>query len=751
MTMTRVSTLRPYALVAAALLGSALVAAQAAELPPGFVEETLATNLDSVTAIAPVADGRILIAEQTGALRVWKAGKLLEPPMLKLHVTDYWERGLIGVTLHPDFPRTPHLFVLFVTDRPFVHHVLSRFTVSGDTAAPTSERVLLEGDDQAMLGGFQPGGHQGGPLRFGSDGKLYVVIGEQTAGEPSQRLDTLQGKILRLNPDGSIPTDNPFYAQATGKYRAIWSCGVRNAYGLATQPETGRFFFTDVGGSAFEEVNELVRGANYGWPYAEGFSTNAAFKNPLHAYPPTVGRSICGGTFYPKSPVKPLNRSTVEPAPASTVQRFNGLTFPTKWRGKFFFADFMNHWVKALDPDVPTNLLTFARGFNGPVAVEVAPDGSLLVLNRGTIWRDPTKFVPHSGSLVRVRYAGGRRLAAAPLRTAPAASRFQAALGLPARANELPRRLSAADWQRRLESSKGRPFWVNGLQWHRLVRERHEFHLPPDGFLALASGDEVSFPPGTVFVREFFVCPTGVSPPGDRRIETRLVVAGAPVGYGASYHWTTPEQAQLIEDGELLDAGMNQALNPVSNHWVQDRVLWWLPSLDEQLSFPITNPSYWLPVAVAEFNSMSSPRDDPNLIALFNREGLFRPRLTEAQLAALPSAARWLDDRATLEQRVRSYLHGNCAMCHQPGGAARAWFDARITAPLEQAGLIDGSLAAGDLGIAGARVIVRGDPERSVLYQRLKRTDFFRMPPVAYHDEASPILPVLAEWIRNLR
>src|SRR5206468_4618131 len=152
-----------------------------------------------------------------------------------------------------------------------------------------------------------------------------------------------------------------------------------------------RMFFTDVGGSAFEEVNELVPGANYGWPRAEGFSTNAAFKQPLHAYTPLIGQSIVGGAFVPRA-----------------------TTWPAKWRGKFLFADFMKHWVKALDPDAPTNVLSFARGLNGPVATELAPDGSLLVLNRGAIWRDPKRFVPNAGSLIRIRHTGEQRLAGAP-------------------------------------------------------------------------------------------------------------------------------------------------------------------------------------------------------------------------------------------------------------------------------------------------------------------------------------------------
>src|SRR5207253_413947 len=106
------------------------------------------------------------------------------------------------------------------------HHCISRFTERDNVAVADSEVVLLEGDDQTKLGGAQPAGHQGGHLHFGKDGKLYVGIGEQTAGAPSQKLDTFQGKILRIDADGSIPKDNPFFEKANGKYRAIWAIGL---------------------------------------------------------------------------------------------------------------------------------------------------------------------------------------------------------------------------------------------------------------------------------------------------------------------------------------------------------------------------------------------------------------------------------------------------------------------------------------------------------------------------------------------
>src|SRR5437868_15236711 len=121
------------------------------------------------------------------------------------------------------------------------------------------------------------------------------------------------------------------------------------------------------------------------------------------------------------------------------------------------------------------------------------------------------------------------------------------------------------------------------------------------------------------------------------------------------------------------------------------------------------------------------------------------------RIIALPRLAHWSDTGATLEARVRSYLDVHCAACHQPGGASRGAFDARIGTPLQSAGLIGNVPIAGDLGIAGAKILAPGSQDKSILYQRIKRINFFRMPPVQFHNERSPIVPVMEEWIRSLK
>lgn len=228
---------------------SAFAAAPPVRLPAGFVRTVVAEHLTGATTMAIAPDGRIFICEQTGTLRVVKNGKLLEKPFLTVKVDSSWERGLLGVAFDPAFDENHFLYANYISLVPYPHHVISRFTANGDVAIEGSEKILFEGDDQSKMPGKIKNGHQGGAIHFGPDGKLYIAIGEQTSDKPAQEMNTLLGKMLRLNPDGTIPQDNPFYASATGKYRAIWCLGLRNPFCFAFQPGTGRMFINDVGGA----------------------------------------------------------------------------------------------------------------------------------------------------------------------------------------------------------------------------------------------------------------------------------------------------------------------------------------------------------------------------------------------------------------------------------------------------------------------------------------------------------------------
>ncbi len=261
-----------------------------ADLPDGFSEKVVATGITGATALAVAPDGRVFVCEQTGALRVVKDDKLLDKPFVNLVVDSSWERGLIGVTLDPDFPKKPYVYLVYVAPKPYPHHVVSRFTANGDVADPKSEVVLLEGDDQTKLGGGVPNGHQGGALHFGKDGTLFIGIGEQTAGLRQPRNSIPSRASVFADQSGSARSRRTtrFLHPATGKYRAIWKRwawrNLRSLLCRASQARAGSSS-TTLGRARWEEIDEGIAGANYGWPHAEGFGRKPQVpKIPMHAY-----------------------------------------------------------------------------------------------------------------------------------------------------------------------------------------------------------------------------------------------------------------------------------------------------------------------------------------------------------------------------------------------------------------------------------------------------------------------------------
>jgi glucose/arabinose dehydrogenase len=368
--------------------------ARAATVPPGFTDSTVASGLASPTAMEIAPDGRIFVSQQAGALRVIKNGSLLATPFLSLAVNSSCERGLLGVAFDPAFASNRHLYVYYTTAAAPIHNRVSRFTASAanpDVVQAGSEVVLLD------LESLSATNHNGGALHFGADGKLYVAAGENAVGSNSQALTNLLGKILRIDADGTIPADNPFYATASGKNRAIWARGLRNPFTFAIQPGTGRMLINDVGQNTWEEIDLGVAGANYGWPTVEG-PTNCAsngFTCPLYSYDHSQGCAITGGAFYDPG------------APG----------FPSSYTGKYFFAEYCGNWIKYIDPDAPpatNNAPAFATGIASPVDLRVGADGSLYYLARG------------SGSVGRIQYTAGQP---------PAITQQPASLTVPAGAN----------------------------------------------------------------------------------------------------------------------------------------------------------------------------------------------------------------------------------------------------------------------------------------------------------------------------
>jgi glucose/arabinose dehydrogenase len=329
-----------------------------AALPAGFSETTLASGLMNPTSISIAPDGRIFVSEQQGDIRIIKNGALLPTPFLTETINQSGERGLLGNTLDPNFSVNNYIYVYYTATTPTIHNRVSRFTSNGDVVVPGSEVDLI---DLPTLGATN---HNAGAIAFGPDGKLYIATGENAVPANSQSLNTPLGKILRINSDGSIPTDNPFYNQTTGVNRAIWALGLRNPFSFNFQPGTGRLFIDDVGENTWEEIDEGAAGANYGWPTTEGPTTDPQFVSPLYAYnhgPNDInGDAITGGAFY--------NPTTNQ--------------FPSSYTGQYFFCDYDGGWIHLLNPATQTATV-FATGITRPVNLKVDAQGDLFYLARG--------------------------------------------------------------------------------------------------------------------------------------------------------------------------------------------------------------------------------------------------------------------------------------------------------------------------------------------------------------------------------
>jgi glucose/arabinose dehydrogenase len=369
-----------FATIALALLasvGTLLVlpigpAQGAATLPSGFTDSQVVSGLTNPTDMEFAPDGRLFVTEDAGIVRIANPDGTLSTFLdISTKVDSLGERGLLALTFDPGFSTNGYIYLHYTkkaTSTTPPHNRIVRVTASGDRVVSGSEKLIFRLGNQSAAEQFPQ--FMGGALDFGTDGKLYVVTGDNDTPKKAQQLTNLFGKMLRINKGGTIPTNNPFYATASGKNRAIWALGLRNPFKFAVQPGTGTIFINDVGEHTWEEINQLEKGANYGWPVHEGEAKDPPYVDPIFAYghggdPATTGCAITGGAFYP---------------PTSTL-------FPQEYEGDYFFADFCSGWIRTLEPTPGGGFAAsgFATGLERPIDLEVSQAGELYYLARGNM------------------------------------------------------------------------------------------------------------------------------------------------------------------------------------------------------------------------------------------------------------------------------------------------------------------------------------------------------------------------------
>lgn len=327
------------------------------DLPPGFEQSLYVSGLNQPTAMQFAPDGRLFVAEKRGKVRiVLPGGRLLPRPFISVTVETTQDRGLAGLALDPGFQQNGFVYLYYT--RVKNGNLMIRLTrvrvgtADPNVADPDSEVKLLEIplDSDIRFGGL---------LAFGADRKLYVGVGDSSNGDRGQNLRDLRGKILRLDPAAFpriIPRDNPFVGRQ-GPRGEIWAYGVRNSFSGAILPGTNTLFANDVGQDSWEEINQIVRGGNYGWPITEGPTQARGITGPIYAYRHNGSAAITGGAFYA------------------------GSQFPAEYQGAYFFSDYAGNWIDCLKPGTPRQVVRFCRSVAHPVRLAVGPDGSLYCLS----------------------------------------------------------------------------------------------------------------------------------------------------------------------------------------------------------------------------------------------------------------------------------------------------------------------------------------------------------------------------------
>ena len=385
----------------------------------GFATETIATVAPyTLVGMAFAPDGRLFVWQKNGVVRVIKNGTLLPTPFIDLsaQVNTFDDRGMWGLAFDPAFATNGRVYLTYVYENAGNPNSqaprttrLTRVTAdpaNPDVALPASEIVILGSVGTPPCSAYAPsadciaadgGSHTIGSLHFMADGTLLVGVGDGTDGDyrslRAQDLASPNGKILRINSDGTAPANNPFY-DGTNSWRSkVYLYGVRNPFGFTIHPFSGEIFFGDVGWNTYEEVDHGAAGSNFGWPCYEGTDPQPTFQSqfptecaitgvtpPFHTYDHSVGSAVIGGPVY------------------------YGAAYPAQYSGSYFFADYSGRFIKRVTMNAqyqPVSVQAFATSVPDPVNLTLGPDGLIYYLSFST------------GEINRIRYQGAVAKAAA--------------------------------------------------------------------------------------------------------------------------------------------------------------------------------------------------------------------------------------------------------------------------------------------------------------------------------------------------
>lgn len=614
-------------------------------------------------------------------------------------VTVPADGGLVGLAFHPEFPADPRVFLNYSvapTGGEVADIIISSMetTDGGATLDPSTEVILL----RQSRGTY----HQGGFMEFDGAGMLMGSLGDGTnQGDPqnwAQNMDDLRGTVFRIDVDTgfpySIPTDNPYASSGGSPLPEIWAHGLRNPYRGDLDQETQQLWLGDVGWTSWEEVSLVPRGGNMGWRIFEG-------NNCRQGGADTNGNGI-GDLCEDPTLIPPVVEYPHSDGNCAIIGGYvyRGTAIP-ELQGKFLFADFCTSKVSMVDYDdngdpFEAQLLPGGTGFGNIRGFGQDLDGELYVLTSNQIH----KILP----------------AGPPPTTGPATLLSQTGCFNPLDPTEADPGLI--------------PFDINSPLWSDGAAKERWMALPDGATIGLTQDGDFLFPIGTILWKQFSI--------EGQPVETRALVRHND-GVWAGYSWEW-----IGSDATLLPAGKVKVLPNGQSYQ--------FPSRAECLRCHTDVKNFSLGPELAQLNGDEVyPQTNriSNQLATLDNIGIFTNPLS-TPVEDIPAYAGIEDTHRPLVARVRGYLHSNCSHCHQGEGVTQAKMDFRASATRAEMQVCNEDPDFGNLGIPGAKILLPGNPQASIMRQRHASLDpLVRMPPLATSVVNVPAIADLDEWISS--
>ena len=677
-------------------------------------------------AIAAVfADNRFIVGERYGKIYSFTNERQAADKELMADLG----RVLYGIAPHPDFKKNGYIYMVTtpsMTDTSEDGSKLSRFQ------AQTEPPYRVDLDSEQVLIRWPVGGHNGGCLRFGPDGYLYMVTGDASGiadlRHSGQDISDLPASLLRIDVDKpgggkaySIPPDNPF-VNTPGARPEIWAYGLRQLWKFSFDTATGRLWGGEIGQDLWEMIYIIEKGGNYGWSVREGSHPfrpgrqkgPTPILDPIVEHPHSAFRSITGGYVY------------------------HGDRLP-KLRGAYIYGDY------------DTGRIWMLRYEDGKVAEnrELA-DTQFRVIEFAQ---------DRAGEVYFADFVSGRLMRLTP---APPPSP-----GVPS----FPRKLSEtglfSDTTRLTPAAGLIPYSVNAALWSDAAIKERYLALPGDSKMSYntltypqpAPGAQPGwqFPDGAVAVKTFSLEMEAGNPGSVRRLETRLLVHeklsgtaeyGEELWHGYTYVWNEEQtDAYLLQaEGEDRELTIKDTAAPGGSR----KLTWRFPSRAECTLCHTMPGKYLLGINTLQLNKDHNYNGViANQLATFEHLGLFEHPLPD-QPRNLPSLVDYADASAPLGRRARSYLQANCAHCHRKWGGGNAEFQLVSSLPVNELGIVNGKLQHGEFGLGDPKLLTPGDPARSMILHRMKILGLGRMPHIASGLVDSKAVKLIHDWIEQM-